>query len=141
MEYNNYSPRQTQYGGKEPEPNFDSEQFSTWIKNGASRKMVDFAEKAGKYMAQNGLTSSQIRNFYGEIKRIQMGEFKNERPSFCLLKPKVAYAVSRQKNKGILFFQKAFVEAWGHVETASDFENFCALMEAMLAYHKANNGK
>ena len=141
MGNNENYPRRTNYGETKDSPAINAESFKSWIKDGANRAMVDFAEKAGAFMARNGLTSSQIRNFYGEIKRIQIGDFENERASFCLLKPKVAYAVSRQNNKGILFFQKAFIEAWGHVETKGDFDNFCSLMEAMLAYHKANNGK
>lgn len=112
-----------------------------WIKQGVDKLAVEFAEKSGKYMQQNGLTTSQIRNFYGEIKRIQMSDFEKCKTSFCLLKPKIAYAVSRQNNAGIRFFQRFFNEAFPAIDNKKDFDHFCELMEAMLAYHKANNGK
>lgn len=112
-----------------------------WIRKGVDKDAVTFSENSGKYMAQNGLTTSQIRNFYGEIKRIQMSDFEKCKTSFCLLKPKIAYAVSRQSNDGIRFFQSFFNEAFPAIDGKKDFDHFCELMEAMLAYHKANNGK
>lgn len=70
-----------------------------WITNEADALLPEFADKMGKYMADNGLTNSKIRSIYGEIKRIQMGEFEKEKASFYLLKPKVAYALGRDKKK------------------------------------------
>lgn len=116
-------------------------QVKVWVQEGVDKLAVEFAEKSGKFMQQNGLTTSQIRNFYGEIKRIQMSDFEKCKTSFCLLKPKIAYAVSRQSNDGIRFFQSFFNEAFSAIDSKKDFDNFCELMEAMLAYHKANNGK
>lgn len=135
---NNYNNRQ---GGfqKNPEPSLAN--IQKWIKNGVDADTIAFAEEAGKYMAYNKLTTSQIRNIYGEIKRIQIGGFDKEKTSFFLLKPKVAYAVSRQNCDGLKFFQKFFNGAYVAVTDKQSFEHFCELMEAMLAYHKANNGK
>ena len=60
-------------------------------------------------MADNNLTNSKIRSIYGEIKRIQMGEFEKEKTSFYLLKPKVAYALGRDdKNQGLKLFKLIF---------------------------------
>lgn len=144
MPYNNNYP----FGGradrnpkpdKNPRPALDKVQ--KWIVNGVDPDTIIFAEEAGKYMAAKKLTTSQIRNIYGEIKRIQIGDFEKERSSFYLLKPKVAYAVTRQNNDGLKFFQDFFNEAYPAIETKQHFDHFCELMEAMLAYHKANNGK
>lgn len=137
---NNYTPRPNNSWGKPDNmPKLNS--VRNWIVDGITRDAVAFAEEAGKYMAQNKLTTSQIRNIYGEIKRIQMGEFEKEKTSFFLLKPKIAYAVSRQDNAGIKFFQNFFNEAFAAIENGTHFEHFCELMEAMLAYHKSNNGR
>ncbi len=119
--------------------NFDAE----WITKGATPTMVTEADKAGKYMANNGLTSSKIRAIYGEIKRIQMKGFEEEKTAFYLLKPKVAYAVGREKQinknnmEGLLLFQLVFNQCFQYVTNDATYKNFCNLMEAILAYHKA----
>jgi CRISPR-associated protein Csm2 len=113
-----------------------------WITNEATPNLVDFAEKVGEFMANNGLTNSKIRNVYGEIKRIQMGEFEKEKSSFYLLKPKVAYALGRdEKNEGLKLFKKIFDKCFEYVTDQKSYLNFCNLMEAILAYHKAYGGK
>ena len=111
---------------------------SAWIKNETDKNLIDFAETAGKYMAQNGLTSSKIRSIYGEIKRIQMSRFDKEKASFYLLRPKVAYALGRDpRNKGLQLFKIAFDECAKYVVDEKTYNNFCNLLEAILAYHKA----
>lgn len=122
---------------------FKSLTFSiSWIKEGADEPMIKFAEEAGKYMAKNGLTNSKIRSIYGEIKRIQMGKFENEKISFYLLRPKVAYTLGRdEKNRGLQLFKLIFDKAAVAVKTEKDFNHFCNLLEAILAYHRANGGK
>ncbi|MDL2221432.1 type III-A CRISPR-associated protein Csm2 [Parabacteroides sp. OttesenSCG-928-N08] len=113
-----------------------------WISEGADNALVTFAEKMGKYMAKNGLTNSKIRSIYGEIKRIQMGDFDREKASFVLLRPKVAYALGRDpQNKGLKLFKIVFDTCSQSVIDRTSFLNFCNLLEAILAYHKANGGK
>lgn len=113
-----------------------------WIVNGADEKLSDFAEATGKYMAKNGLTNSKIRSIYGEIKRIQMGKFETEKASFYLLRPKVAYALGRDaNNKGLQLFKLVFDKSFPLVSDQKTFQNFCNLIEAILAYHKAYGGK
>ncbi|WP_291528068.1 type III-A CRISPR-associated protein Csm2 [Bacteroides sp. UBA939] len=114
---------------------------SEWITKGANEDLVSFAEKTGKFLAKNKLTNSKIRNVYGEIKRIQMGTFEKERSSFYLLRPKMAYALGRDsKNKGLEMFKLIFDTASKDVTDETSYQNFCNLIEAMLAYHKANGG-
>jgi len=126
-----------------PEQIFEKGNYqSTWITNEADTKLVDFAEKMGVYMAKYGLTNSKIRNIYGEIKRIQMGEYEKEKASFYLLRPKVAYALGRDdKNKGLQLFKIIFDACSKDVSNQKTYQNFCNLLEAILAYHRANGGK
>jgi CRISPR-associated protein Csm2 len=114
-----------------------------WISQEADKDMIDYAERSGRFMAQNGLTNSKIRSIYGEIKRIQMGDFKNEKVSFYLLKPKVAYALGRDpKNEGLILFKKIFDKCFSCVtDDSKTYLNFCNFLEAILAYHKAFGGK
>ena len=118
-----------------------------WIKLGADEEMVNFAEKAGEFLTQKDckLSNSQIRNIFGEIKRIQMGKYEKNKSSFVLLRPKLAYAVGRatdmsSKNAAINF-KEIFEIAAHEVIDETTFHNFCNFMEAILAYHRANGGK
>ena len=115
---------------------------SSWITKEATPSLVEYAEEAGKFMAKNGLTNSKIRSIYGEIKRIQMGEFEKEKSSFFLLKPKVAYALGRdEKNEGLKLFKLIFDKASENVDSQKSYQNFSNFIEAILAYHKAYGGK
>ncbi len=126
-----------------PENVFRNANFqSKWITGQADKELVAFAETMGKYMVENGLTKSKIRSIYGEIKRIQMGKFEKEKASFYLLKPKVAYALGRdEKNRGLKMFKLLFDRSFDFVTDEKSYQNFCNLIEAVLAYHKANGGK
>lgn len=115
---------------------------SSWITQEPTEALVKYAETAGRFMAKNGLTNSKIRSIYGEIKRIQMGVFEREKPSFYLLKPKVAYALGRDdKNEGLKLFKKIFDRCSADVSDQKSYQNFCGFIEAILAYHKAYGGK
>ena len=114
----------------------------SWITDGIDKDLIPFAEKMGDYMAKNKLTKSKIRSIYGEIKRIQMGDFDKEKASFYLLKPKVAYAYGRDTaNRGLKLFKIVFDKCSDDVSDKKTFLNFCKLIEAILAYHRANGGK
>lgn len=118
-----------------------------WITIGADKALVEYAERAGKDLADNNLSSSQIRRIYGEIKRIQMGKWEKNKSSFYLLKPKVAYTYGRvkgldkKKSVGIKYFKDIYDDASQYVTSNETYENFCNFMEAILAYHRANQKK
>lgn len=141
--------RYNQYNGDRTNNIPDPKQIFTeagfkdvWIKNEADNTLPTFADKMGKEMANGGLTNSKIRNIYGEIKRIQMGSFEKEKASFYLLRPKVAYALGRDpKNRGLMLFKMVFDKAAEYVSDQKSYKNFCNLIEAILAYHKAYGGK
>ena len=141
------------------------------IINGVNAVAVDFAKEFGEHLAANGkhqekrynpkkksdeyldvneypLTTSQLRRFFGEIKRQQMTGFVES--SFVLLKPKLAYAVGRAKqNSGNNKYYK-IEDFYNVLSNAIDlvvdnttknkeqaFRNFIAMLEAIVAYHKA----
>ncbi len=124
-----------------------------WITNGIDEEAVKYAESFGRRLADrnNGITTSQFRNFYGEIKRIQMQgiETQKNRSAFLLLRPKLAYAIARQQktfSSGVKEFGSTISEALQTVRTSgdnftADFDNFCDLMEALLAFHKFFGGR
>ena len=106
------------------------------IISGDTKKMVKTAEDLGKQLTNNGLTTSQIRNVFGAVKKMEMKGFQDK--EFLLLKPKLAYAASRpgarrgtEELRDVLALA---IEAVGSDE--EKFENFCDFFEAILAYHR-----
>lgn len=112
-----------------------------WITHGIDKDTVVFADKFGKYIADNGLTTSQIRAAFGEMRRIQMNGYESLKTDFILLKPKLAYAVKRHKKEGLTKYFDFFSIGYEVVDSETHFNNFMQLMEAVLAYHKFHGGK
>ncbi len=116
---------------------------------------VQFAEKFGKYLALDDfdaepLTTSQLRKFFGEVKRQQMMGYNET--EFTMLKPKLAYAVGRAKQNGrknkaqkIEDFFNVITDAIDKALSSPDrtkaFKNFITAFEAIVAYHKAAEKK
>lgn len=125
------------------------------IQEKVTNATVKFAEKFGSYLAVRDdeaepLTTSQLRKFFGEVKRQQMIGYNDT--EFVMLKPKLAYAVGRAKQNGnrkrgqkIEDFYHVLANAIDHVESSSDkpkaFKNFIIAFEAIVAYHKAAEKK
>ena len=137
-------------------------QLENWLKNGINKESVDFCEKFGfclsRFTSYNrkgepkvkSLSSNQIRKVYGEIKRIEMklGEsmdnWSKYRSEFLLLKPKMAYSAKRDKTFPAECLYKILSASINIIDTIEDekkrrqgFKNFCALFEAIIAYHRA----
>jgi CRISPR-associated protein Csm2 len=137
---------------------FDSELLDFTRKFGFFLCDIYFNENRNTYEAsKNSLSNSQIRNFFGEVKRIQMtvisdGSDENWfkiKSAFLLIKPKLAYSVGRiiQRN------QKSKINEFGEVfsiaidkvkadepEASVRFMRFVDFFEAVLAYHKSFGG-
>lgn len=125
------------------------------IIGGNTKKMVEVAKKLGERWGKEldsqrsggterndeRLTKSQIRNVFGSVKRMEMQGFQEK--EFLLLKPKLAYAAKRPgAKKGTRELEEvlsAAIEVVG--SDKSKFENFCDFFEAILAYHRAADGK
>lgn len=124
-----------------------SDKIKKWITDKIDKNTIDFADQFGEFIAQNGLTTSQIRAFFGEMRRIQMNGYSSQKTDFLLLKAKLAYAVKRHNKPGLTKFFNFFSIAYNEVNTNDDavgkvnFKNTMDLMEAVLAYHKYHGGK
>jgi len=129
-------------------------QIPLWIKNGVDKNCINFADALGRHLSRN-LSTSQIRNAYGEVKRIQMkGENNFDDADLLLLKPKLSYA--RTRNAGarnsdasnaaeslLILLSKGIDSVFEGDEKLKykRFENFAKFFEAILAYHKSYGGK
>jgi len=122
-----------------------------WIKDGIKGDAITYTEQLGVKLVDERFTTSQIRNFYGELKRIQLKRITEpkQKSAFHLLHPKLAYAAKRAEKsggKGATTFKIEIMKAHKAVDIDTDgfkerFENFCDLCEAILAFHKANGGR
>lgn len=124
-----------------------------WIRNGITQDTVIYAENVGKYLSSlmkrkendEALSTSQIRNIFGEVKRMQISDQFSE-SKLLLLKPQMAYSAKRANKQGVEELRdlmnlciETVIEAQ---EDQSDrFENFANFFEAILAYHRAFGGK
>ncbi|WP_322820528.1 type III-A CRISPR-associated protein Csm2 [Chloroflexus sp.] len=116
----------------------------------AVKLLVEEADRLGEELVRNGLTTSQIRNIFGEVRSIEQDVSPTDQQlsldvqrRLLMLKPKMAYQVGRFSNN------QALREL---VETLSDaidwigndknrFQTFVNLFEAILAYHRRYGGK
>jgi len=91
---------------------------------------------------ENSLSTAQLRNFFGEMRRIQMKEFEKNKSSFFMLKPKLAYAVARAKKKDKLeLFQNVINDLLSEVDNHEEYNSFMQFVEATVAFHKAFGGE
>lgn len=121
--------------------------IKSWVSNEIDKDTISFAHDFGKFIASNGLTTSQIRIAFGELRKIQMNGFNQEKTSFIMLKAKLAYAVKRHDKIGLTEFYNLFSKAYDAVDTMNieagtkQFDNLLQIIEAVLAYHKFHGGK
>jgi CRISPR-associated protein Csm2 len=115
-----------------------------WITKELDDDAIKFTDDFGKFLSRP-LSTSQIRNIYGELKRIQMKGFAKEKTKFLLLKPKLAYATARSWSLEPLtdVLNAAFdsIDKKDMEKGEKQFANFMDFIEAILAYHKAYGGK
>ena len=132
-----------------PVPNSINEEV---LKNGITAKEIVLLEEWGRFLANGDpqhakMTTSQIRKFFGEIKRIQ-ADFANNSSDVVLLDPKIAYAVGRAK-KDARRDQSVAIEQFYKMinplirkvdKDPVKFRHLVQVCEAIVAYHKANGG-
>ena len=111
------------------------------ILNGNGRLIVKVSEDIGKQTSQRGgVSTSQIRRIFGDLKRQQYKEFDNNK--IQLIRPKLAYTFSRHsryRGMDLLLGTMDFLIEKVLVEV--DFENIVNLFESILAYHKKEGGR
>lgn len=119
-----------------------------WISEKFTREADMFAEKFGKYLYENELSTSQLRNIFVELKNIQMrllkSKYEEEESRIVLIKAKMAYAEARVDNKKKTVYSKFkeyFNQAHKEIKDKQSFNRFVDFITAVLAYHKAAGGK
>lgn len=129
-----------------------------WVKEPITQDTVNWCESFGKYLANKetktttdmrtgktktttigAMSTSQLRKFFGEVKRIEM---QYNASDVAMLNPLLAYAVGRDEGKTkIKDFQKEISVAISATTNKEEFKNFVQIFEAIVAYHKMYGGK
>lgn len=112
--------------------------------------LIEEADRLGRALKEKNLTTSQIRNIFGEVRSIEqevrVGTEKlplSVQRRLLMLKPKMAYQVGRFGNNQAL---RALVETLSAaIDRVGDdvgrFHTFVDLFEAILAYHRFYGGR
>lgn len=120
------------------------------ISQGDIEALVNTAEKVGEEIAKQ-LTTSQIRNIFGEVRRIEMN-WRDEKDApdayrkVVLLQPKLAYQARRERGRGVELLKDVLDPCIEEIRKAPEakrkeyFMRFVDFFEAILAYHKAYGG-
>ena len=122
------------------------------IVKGDARVTVEQAKELGDALARQ-LSTNQIRNIFGTVRRIQMNwpeepgtDADRQRAlraqrELLLLKPKMAYQAKRERGRGVGILTDVLSEAIDLVgNDRQRFQYFVDFFEAILAYHKAAGG-
>mgnify|MGYP000023538183 CR=1 FL=1 len=133
-------------GGPAPAaPANEKERVRRIILEGDYQTLVEEAERIGQELVKQRLTTSQIRNVFGEVKRLQMRFDPNR---LRMLKPKLAYMGARAGDGGqrLRDVLSAAVDAVfsgnpAGSEVEQRFRRMVDFFEAILAYHKAYGGR
>jgi len=116
----------------------------------SGKELVDYARQVAQILVHNGLTRSQIRTIFTEVRQIeamwQMGDahMADAIRRLNLLKPKMAYQSARTTS--LMELKEALSEAIDEVEKApaerknKAFERLMNFFEAVLAYHRVLGG-
>ena len=111
------------------------------ILDGNGRLIVHVSDDIAKQTSwRGGVTTSQIRRIFGDLKRRQYKEFDPDK--IQLIRPKLAYTFSRHSRyQGIDLLLGTIDFLIEKVKTKEEFENIVNLFESILAYHKKYGGR
>ncbi len=128
-------------GGGQQVPVLTDDQIRE-IMQGNINLLVSQAERLGKRLKDNKLTTSQIRSVYGMVKKMEMQGYEKSKADLILLKPKLAYAANRKDTSvGVKELRTVLTMGVDAVKDETSFELFVSFFEAILAYHRAAGGK
>lgn len=76
-----------------------------WITQGIDNDAIEWARTFGEYLAKTPkpMTTSQLRRFFGEVKRID-ADFETNKQSVSMLRPMLAYAAGRDNGTKLIDF-------------------------------------
>lgn len=133
----------------------------SWIKEKIEESCIKFMDNFGLFLCDkkdkndrfpgfNAVTTSQIRNIFAEVKRIEAQlvddeSWQREEASILLLRPKIAYNTARvtgsKRESRMIQLREVLEKGLQAIAGPDDFKRFCRFFEGILAYHKVYGGK
>jgi len=106
------------------------------ILSGNVEKLVEDAKQFGEHLGRGNLTTSQIRNIFSSVKKLE--SFERNKAELLLLRPKMAYVAGRhgKRTRVIKDLQEVMDKCIQEVRDEVSFKNFQDFFEAILAYHR-----
>lgn len=162
MAHNNYSGGNGGYSGRPQQPDLSevkpAVEIKAFYKTGTETPMEDLfdvqAEKIAKtFIGKNkkgfaiGVSSSQIRRIFDEVKRFERvlsltdSKWEEQLPYIKMIKSKVAYSVARAakskpEEKGVYQNLEKFISSSINlIKTEKDYHVFVALFEAVYGFY------
>ncbi|MBL6985160.1 MAG: type III-A CRISPR-associated protein Csm2 [Candidatus Thioglobus sp.] len=125
-----------------PETGIPKEKVTVFIQDeDSTASMIQACEKFGRDLKYNKVSTSQLRNAYGSMKKLEMtGWNPTTQRQLLLIKPRLAYAAGRHGGgmKDLSSVVGYGIDAVGDSE--GNFKRFCQFFEAIVAYFKAAGG-
>ena len=138
--------------------NYQKDFKISWIKDKIDKSGIQYLSDFGlflcdknspndKFPGYNSITTSQLRNVFSEVKRIElkMEENADWETDVLMLRPKIAYNTARtmQRTKGTRMkeLREVLEMALTEVSDKNHFTNFSKFFEGVIAYHKVFGGK
>ncbi|MEL7120915.1 MAG: type III-A CRISPR-associated protein Csm2 [Bacteroidota bacterium] len=137
-----------------------------WIATKIDNDCIDYLENMGFYLTdkkdeksrfpgRRAVTTSQLRNIFGELKRIETlatEGWEKVDEAFQMLRPTIAYAsarvLTRSRESRITDLREVLERAHSAVSNQAEdtqkvesFKRFLKFFEGILAYHKVYGGR
>lgn len=119
-----------------------------WIRKGINDQAIEWSQEFAKYLApenrgdRNALTTSQLRKFFGQLRRIE-ADYEKLNGEIPMLKPKLAYAVGKAGNYSRIrdFYDQMNIGLSAIDNSKENFNRFISLTESIVAFHKFHGGE
>jgi CRISPR-associated protein Csm2 len=110
--------------------------------------LCDKKDETDRFPGYGSVTTSQLRNIFSEVKRIEVRldvPDSGWQSDLIMLRPKIAYntarTLQRTRNSRMKELREVLEKALGEVKTEEDFLRFSKFFEGIIAYHKVYGGK
>jgi CRISPR type III-A-associated protein Csm2 len=113
-----------------------------WLKGeNICQEAIDNANNLAEKIA--GMSTSQLRKFFGPLKKLQLeikvkkgGDFGKITPKLIMMKPMLAYSVGKKRTQELQFFYDSMEGIFSKIDSEKKFYVFFNYVEALVAFHK-----
>jgi CRISPR-associated protein Csm2 len=137
------------------------EKYKKWIQEEIDDDCINFMDKFGLFLCDKSdknasfpgfkaVTTSQMRNIFSEVKRIEVKvidqeQYDKNRSYILLLRPKIAYSTARvlasKRDSRMIELREVLEKCLLAIENYQQFKRFSQIFEGIIAYHKVYGGK